>query len=302
MSIKRVGVLGLGLMGSGIAQITAANAGLAVIALDSTEASLRKGIDSIRKSLSIMAGKAIAKGTKDKVTAEADVEKAMGLITPTTDRFALKGCDLVIEAAPEDWEFKRKLYQDLRSFVRSDAVLASNTSGLLIADLAREFGDPTRCLGMHYFNPVPLMSLCEVITTPTLSPRHLDSCIALIKAQGKTPVLCKDSPGFIVNRLLVPFLAQAIALHDRGAATTGDIDTAMKLGCGHPMGPLQLADYVGLDTTLFILQNWSKAYPGEANFAVPAGLKAKVGSGMLGRKSGKGYYHWEGDKAVKPVE
>ena len=265
-SIRRVGVLGLGLMGNGITQITAAIAGLPVVAVDVSPDAVARGRAAISKSISALAAKAVAKGSLDSAGAAAHIAKAEGLITTTTDLAALQACDIVIEAAPEDWAMKKRIYHDLRSHVAPTAILASNTSGLLIADLAREFGHPERVLGLHYFNPVPLMALCEVVSTPQTLRAHVDAATALVKAQGKTAVQCKDSAGFVVNRLLVPFLAQAIRLHSEGVASTADIDTAMRLGCGHPMGPLHLADYVGLDTTLFILRNWTQKYPGEAAF------------------------------------
>ena len=246
MSIRRVGVLGLGLMGSGIAQITAAVAGLPVVAVEASQEAIKKGRAAISKSLAAVAARAVAKGAMDAAGGEAYVGRAEANITATTDRAALAQCDIVIEAAPEDWAFKAKLYRDLRAHIAPSAILASNTSGLLIADLAREFGAPERVLGLHYFNPVPIMQLCEVVSTPQTLRAHVDAATALVKLQGKTPVGCKDSAGFIVNRLLVPFLAQAIRLHEEGVASTADIDVAMKLGCGHPMGPLELADYVGL--------------------------------------------------------
>ena len=264
-AFRKVGVLGLGLMGTGIAQVTAA-AGITVVGFDASAAQAAKAAESIKRSLTALAAKAVKKGAMEPAAADAHVASSLSRLSTSGDRGALGDCDLVIEAAPEDWAFKAKLYRELRAQLRGDAALASNTSGLLIGDLAREFGDPTRVIGMHYFNPVPLMALCEVVSTPQTLRVHVDAATALVKAQGKTAVQCKDSAGFVVNRLLVPFLAQAIRLHSEGVASTADIDTAMRLGCGHPMGPLHLADYVGLDTTLFILRNWTQKYPGEAAF------------------------------------
>lgn len=234
-AIKTVGVLGMGLMGTGIAQITAA-AGIRVIGVEANPAAGKKSVDAIARSLAALGDKAVKKGTTDAPSAAAHVAASLARLTVTADRAALRECDVVVEAAPEDWAFKSALYRELRASVRPDAVLASNTSGLLIADLAREFGDAGRVIGLHYFNPVPLMALCEVATLPTTPPDVTATAFALVRAQGKTPVLCTDSPGFIVNRLLVPFIAQAVALHDRGVASVADIDAAMKLGTGHPMG------------------------------------------------------------------
>lgn len=266
MALRRVGVLGMGLMGNGIAQITAAVANLPVVAYDVSPDAAAKGRAAISKSLRALAAKQVAKGALDAAGAEAYLARAEGNLTTATDLGALRACDIVIEAAPESWELKRKLYSGLAAHLAPAAVLASNTSGLLIEDLAREFGHPERVVGLHFFNPVPLMQLVEIVSTPRTAPAVTEAVTALVRAQGKTPVQCKDSPGFVVNRLLVPFLAQAIRLHSEGVASTADIDAAMRLGCGHPMGPLHLADYVGLDTTLFILKNWTAKYPGEPAF------------------------------------
>lgn len=296
-----IGVVGLGLMGSGIAQVTAANAKLRVIGVETTPALATRARDGIAKMLQSQAAKAVAKGAAAGAAA-ADVEAALARLEFTSDRGALRGADLIIEAAPEDAAFKAKLYGELRAHVRADAVLASNTSGLLIGDLARVFGDPARVVGMHYFNPVPLMGLCEVVFLPETPAATRDAVVALVKAQGKTPCVAADTPGFIVNRLLVPFIAQAIALAERRVASVADIDAAMKLGCGHPMGPLQLADYVGHDTTLAILRNWRAAHPGEPAFTVPPLLEKLVAAGRLGRKTGKGFYAWDGTKVGAPLE
>lgn len=265
-AIRRVGVLGLGLMGQGIAQITAAAANLPVVAVDVSPDAVARARAAISKSLASLAARGIAKGTLTPAAAADSQARAEANLTTSTDRAALQGCDIVIEAAPEDWALKRALYRDLAGQLSPATILASNTSGLLIADLAREFGHPERVCGLHYFNPVPLMQLCEVITTQATAPSVREAVTALVRAQGKTAVHCADSPGFVVNRLLVPFLAQAMRLRAEGVASTADIDAAMKLGCGHPMGPLQLADYVGLDTTLYILQNWTTKYPQEPAF------------------------------------
>jgi 3-hydroxyacyl-CoA dehydrogenase len=341
-SFKKIGVLGMGLMGNGIAQITAAVANLPVVAYDVSPDAAAKGRAAISKSLRALTAKQVAKGALDAAGAEAYLARAEGNLTTATDLGALRDCDIVIEAAPESWELKRKLYSGLAAHLAPAAVLASNTSGLLIEDLAREFGHPERVVGLHFFNPVPIMALCEVISTPHTAPAVTEAVTALVRAQGKTPVQCKDSPGFVVNRLLVPFLAQAIRLHSEGVASTADIDAAMRLGCGHPMGPLQLADYVGLDTTLFILKNWTAKYPGEPAFlcvaseqragcarathtaqdtplltpprphasppatppapccSIPQALVDMVAKGHLGRKSGRGFYSWAGDKVGAP--
>jgi 3-hydroxyacyl-CoA dehydrogenase len=300
---KTVGVLGLGLMGSGIAQVTAQTAALRVIGVESTPELARAAFDGISKSLRAAAAKAVAKGLTTETAAAADIASTLSRLTFVADRGALADADLVIEAAPEDAAFKAKLYGDLRGIVSPTCVVASNTSGLLISDLAKSFRDESRVIGLHYFNPVPIMGLCEVIVPAAASVGIREAAVSLVKSQGKTPVLAADTPGFVVNRLLVPFLAQAIALVERKVATVADVDAAMKLGCGHPMGPLTLADYVGLDTTLFILRNWTKQFPQEANFRVPALLEKLVAAGRLGRKSGVkgGFYSWEGNKVGAPL-
>lgn len=295
---KTVGVIGLGLMGSGIAQVTAGTASLRVIGVESTPELATRAFDGIAKSLKAAAAKAVAKGSTTEAAAAADVAAALSRLTFVSDRGALHDTDIIIEAAPEDAAFKAKLYRELRGIVRADAVVASNTSGLLISDLAQSFGDNTRIIGLHYFNPVPMMGLCEVIIPPTASAGIREAAVALVTAQKKTPVLAADTPGFVVNRLLVPFLASAISLVERKVATVADVDVAMKLGCGHPMGPLTLADYVGLDTTLYILKNWTRQYPGDSDFRVPPLLEKLVAAGRLGRKSGVkgGFYAWDGNK------
>ena len=248
--LQTVGVFGLGLMGAGIAQVTASTAALRVIGVETTPERAASAFEGIAKQLKSAAAKAVAKGTTTAGASAAAVDASLARLTFTSDRGALSAADVVIEAAPEDAAFKAKLYAELRGVLRADALVTSNTSGLLIGDLAKHFGDDTRVVGLHYFNPVPLMALCEVVVLPTTRAGAREALVALVKAQGKTPILVADTPGFVVNRLLVPFLAQAVALAERKVATVADIDAAMRLGCGHPMGPLQLADYVGLDTTL----------------------------------------------------
>lgn len=300
-TFKTVGVIGLGLMGHGIAQVTAA-AGFKVVAIDSNAAAVTKGTDMIKKSLETTLSKAVAKGAMDKAAADAKMASVLANLTTSTDRDALKPADLVIEAAPEQIELKKSLYNDLATRLRTDTVLASNTSGLEIGELANFYGRKDRVIGLHYFNPVQMMALCEVIGTPETPKDVIDAAVGFGKAQGKTPVLAADSAGFIVNRLLVPYIAQAVAMRDRGVASTADIDVAMKLGTGVPMGPLHLADYVGLDTTLFILKNWTTKYPGEPAFFIPKGLEEKVAAGKLGRKTGEGFYKWKGSSVVEPSD
>jgi len=288
-------------MGHGIAQITA-DKGLQVIAYDNNQTSLDKGIKMITASATSIANKAVTKGEIDKSTANTRVSTLIGNITPSTKLDSLSTCDLIIEAGPEDADIKAKLYTDLSKILNTKTILASNTSGLEINWLATKFGRQQQVVGLHYFNPVQIMRLVEIIQTPDTPKEIVEGLIKFVKFQGKTPVLAADTPGFIVNRLLVPYLASAMALVDRKVATVKDIDTGMMLGASHPMGPLHLADYVGLDTCLYILQNWTKKYPNEPAFFIPDGLKEKVKQGKLGRKTGEGYYKWKGNAIEGPVE
>jgi len=189
----------------------------------------------------------------------------------------------------------------LGNIAKPSAILASNTSSLPIIDIAKASGRPSKLVGIHFFNPVQLMQLVEVVRTTVTDESAFKTVFDFVKILGKTPVSCKDTPGFIVNRLLVPFLAQSLLLLERGDASIEDIDTGMRLGAGHPMGPIHLADYVGLDTTLFILEGWVKSYPNEPAFVIPNILKQKVKEGKLGRKSGEGFYKWNGDKIISPA-
>lgn len=276
--IKRIGVLGLGLMGHGIVQVSAV-AGYDVVAVDSTDAAVSNGMGMIRKSLETIRSKAVAKGA-DAAAAQRTHDEPLARITSSTHRAALRDCDLVIEAVPETMAIKAPVYEDLGRLLRPDAIIATNTSGLQVADMAALCGRPQSTIGMHYFNPVQLMALVEIVRLPGTPQGVLDAAFEVARRQGKTPVLCEDTPGFVVNALLVPYLASAMTLLDKGVASAADIDVrparagcpvrptppvppsavpalqvAMKLGAGHPMGPLHLADYVGLDTCHHILKN-----------------------------------------------
>lgn len=219
--------------------------------------------------------------------------------TATTDRGALSSCDVIVEAVVEDLKLKETLYADIGKAVNDDCIIASNTSSLPIHKMAAFCGRPTQMCGLHFFNPVQMMQLVEVIKTEQTDPKIFDRAMGFAAALGKTPVECIDTPGFVVNRLLVPYIASAISLMDRGVASPKDVDVAMKLGCGHPMGPIALADYVGLDTCLSILTGWCNDYPNDPAFFVPDSLKAKVADGKLGRKTGEGYFKWDGDKLAE---
>ena len=295
MQIETVGVVGCGLMGHGIAQI-AAQGGHNVIVAEADQAALDKGLSRIEKSLAKLAGKLVEKGKKSAEEAEADAAAAYGRITGTLDRADLSGCDLICEAIVENLDVKKELFKELGASAKESCIFASNTSSFPVAEMAAASGRPTRFVGLHFFNPVQLMRLVEVVRTDETDEEVFAAARAFGEACGKTPVACKDTPGFVVNRLLVPYMVQALEMLDRGDASKEDIDAAMQLGCGHPMGPITLTDYVGLDTTLFILQGWSERYPDEPAFGVPAILERYVAEGKLGRKVGEGFYDWNADK------
>jgi len=291
MSIKKVGVVGCGLMGHGIAQV-AAQGGLTVQVVETEQKFLDSGLARIDKSLAKLAEKAKEKG------GTFDAAGTRKRINGSLDKKSLADCDLVIEAIVENLDLKNALFAELGKICKKDAIFASNTSSFPIAKMAAASGRPKQFVGLHFFNPVQLMKLVEVVRTNETSDDVFASARAFGESCGKTPVACKDTPGFVVNRLLVPYLVQSLLLLERGDASANDIDTAMKLGCGHPMGPIELSDYVGLDTTLSILEGWVAAYPKEPAFVIPAILKKKVAEKKLGRKTGEGFYKWEGDKKV----
>jgi 3-hydroxybutyryl-CoA dehydrogenase len=282
MAIETVGVLGCGLMGSGIAQISAA-AGFTTVVLEVNEGVLQKGLGRVNKFLS----DGVAKG---KIAAE-DRDKTLGNLTGTTNYADLKDCDLVIEAIVENVEVKKQAYAQVEAHVGSHCLIASNTSSLCITELAAGTTRPDKVGGLHFFNPVPLMKLVEVIRALTTSQATYDELFAFAKAVGKEPITAPDKGGFIVNRLLVPYLLDAIRCVEEGLGTVQDIDNGMKLGCGHPMGPLTLLDFVGLDTTYYIANIMFDEFR-EQRFAPPPLLKRMVLAGHHGRKSGKGFYEY----------
>jgi 3-hydroxyacyl-CoA dehydrogenase len=297
MQIKKVGVIGCGLMGHGIAQV-AAEGGHDVTVVEADARALEAGLARIDKSLKKLAQKQVEKGKLDADQAEKAAAVTRQRITGSLERRSVAGSDLVIEAIVEDLDAKKALFRELGSLTRREAILASNTSSFPISEMGEASGRPQQMVGLHFFNPVQLMRLVEVVRTPRTSDETFAAARAFGEACGKTPIACKDTPGFVVNRLLVPFMVQALSMLERGDASAADIDTGMKLGCGHPMGPIELTDYVGLDTTLAILKGWVERYPDEPAFAVPAVLEEKVVQGKLGRKSGEGFYKWEGDKRL----
>jgi 3-hydroxybutyryl-CoA dehydrogenase len=280
--IKKVGVLGCGLMGSGIAQVAAA-AGYATVVRDVSDAVMAKGKAGIGKSLE----KFVEKG---KLTA-AERDATLGRLSYVTDVTALKDCDIVIEAVTEDLELKNGLWKQLDVLCPAHTIFASNTSSLTIAAMASATARADRFVGLHFFNPVPLMQLVEVVRTVTTSPATFDRAVAFAKGLGKEAVAAKDNSGFIVNLLLVPYLLDAIRALEHGVASTVDIDNAMKLGCGYPMGPLTLLDFVGNDTTYKIAEIMFTEYR-ETRYAPPPLLKRMVMAGLYGRKSGKGFYDY----------
>jgi 3-hydroxyacyl-CoA dehydrogenase len=296
MPIKQVGVVGCGLMGHGIAQV-AAQGGFDVLVVETEQKFLDAGLARIDKSLAKLAEKAVEKG-KPADQAKAESAAVRARIRGSLDRKSLADRDLVVEAIIEDLDVKRELFADLGRICKKEAILASNTSSFPIAEMAQASGRPAQMVGLHFFNPVQLMRLVEVVRTKATSDDAFAAARAFGEACGKTPVACKDTPGFVVNRLLVPYMVQALLMLERGDASAADIDAAMKLGCGHPMGPIELTDYVGLDTTLAILEGWVTAHPAERAFAIPEILKKKKLEGKLGRKSGEGFYKWQGDKRL----
>ena len=289
MEIKKVGVLGCGLMGSGIAQVSA-TAGLETMVLETEQAFLDKGFARIERSVAKLAEKGTIKETPAAIR---------GRLKGTTRKEELVDCDLVIEAIIENLEEKRKTLAALDATVKRDAIFASNTSSLSITELATSTRRPQRFVGLHFFNPVPLMQLVEVVRTIATADDVFESAVAFGKKVGKTPVRTSDKPGFIVNRLLVPYLLDAIRAYEEGVGSIPDIDQAMKLGCGHPMGPFTLLDFVGLDTTYYITHVMYEEFK-ERRFAAPPLLKRLVLAGWYGQKTGKGFYDYADPKNPVP--
>lgn len=295
MEIRKVGVVGCGLMGHGIVQV-AAQGGFDVVAVESDQAALDAGVARIEKSLAKLAQKEVEKGKRSEEEARAAADAARARVTPTLERSKLADCDLVVEAIVENLDVKKALFAELGRTCKPETIFASNTSSFPIGEMAAASGRPSRVIGLHFFNPVQLMRLVEVVRTAKTDDDVFAAARAFGESCGKVPVSCKDTPGFVVNRLLVPYMVQSMLMFDRGDASKEDIDVAMQLGCGHPMGPLTLTDYVGLDTTLSILEGWCERYPDEPAFEVPECLRQRVKAGKLGRKTGEGFYRWEGDK------
>jgi 3-hydroxybutyryl-CoA dehydrogenase len=280
--IKKVGVLGCGLMGSGIAEV-AARAGYETVVREVTDELLEKGLAKIHGSLA----KAVEKG---KLEAAARDETA-GRLSGTVDLAALADCDLVVEAIVENLEEKRKTFGALDQTVKEDAVFASNTSSLTITQLAMFTRRPERFVGLHFFNPVPVMKLVEVVRTILTADETFGRAFDFARSLGKEPIACRDNSGFVVNRLLVPYLLDAVRALEEGVGSVEDIDKGMQLGCGYPMGPFTLLDFVGLDTTYYIANIMFEEYR-EKRFAPPPLLKQMVLAGRTGKKSGRGFYDY----------
>lgn len=288
MEIRKVGVLGCGLMGSGIAQVSAM-AGFDVVVLEAEQRFLDKGFSGIEKSLSKLAEKGKLKES---------VETVRARLNGTLKHEDLADCDIVIEAIIENLDEKKKMFATLDKIVKRDAIFATNTSSISVTDVMTATQRPERFIGLHFFNPVPLMALVEVVRTIATDEAVIDAAYEFGKKLGKTPVRTSDKTGFIVNRLLVPYLLDAIRGYEEGIGSIADIDLAMMKGCGYPMGPFTLLDFVGLDTTYYITQVMFEEFK-ERRFASPPLLKRMVMAGWYGKKTGKGFYDWSNPE--KPV-
>ena len=288
MEIKRVGVLGAGLMGHGIAQV-AAQSGYDVVLREVDQATLDKGVGKIEKQL----GRAVEKGKLE----QADADAVRGRIQGTTDYSDLADCDLVIEAITEDLGKKLEMWKEVDGIVKDGAVFATNTSSLSVIDQAASTARPESFIGLHYFNPAQVMKLVEVVRCVTTADDAFDTGVKFAESQGKLGVQTKDKAGFIVNRLLVPYMLDAIRAYEEGVGSIQEIDDAMKAGAGHPMGPLTLADFVGLDTMGSICDVMFDEFR-ERRFAQPPTLRKMLAAGWYGRKSGTGFYDYSGDEPV----
>ena len=292
MPIQKVGVVGCGLMGSGIAQV-AAQARKQVIVREVSDQLVERGMQSIDKNLQRL----VAKGT----LSANEREQALSRVRGTTDLQDLASCDIVIEAIIEQLAAKQDLYSALDKICQGSAIFASNTSSISILEMAMVTRRPERFVGLHFFNPVPIMKLVEVIRSIATAPEVFEETIGFAVELGKVPVRAKDSTGFIVNRLLVPYLLDAVRLCEHGLASIEDIDNSMKLGCGYPMGPLTLLDFVGLDTTYYIANIMFDEFK-EPRFAPPLLLKRMVLAGWNGRKAGRGFYDYTDPAKPKPTQ
>jgi 3-hydroxybutyryl-CoA dehydrogenase len=291
MAIEKLGVVGCGLMGSGIAQ-TAAQAGLQVIVREVSTELIDKGFANIDKSLARL----VQRGTLSATERDATRKR----LRPTIKLEDLAACDLIIEAITEQLAAKKELFRALDGLCSAQTIYASNTSSLSITEMAVATRRPERFVGLHFFNPVPIMKLAEVIRTIATDPKVYEEVAALAVRIGKTAVRTSDRTGFVVNRLLVPYLLDAVRALEEGVASIPDLDQAMKLGCGHPMGPLTLLDFVGLDTTYYIANIMFDEFK-ERRFSPPPLLKRMVMAGWNGRKAGRGFYDYSDPEKPKPI-
>ncbi len=282
MEIKKIGVCGCGQMGAGIAEV-ASKCGFEVIVREVNDQLLQKGLARIQNSMA----KAVEKGKLD----EASMKAALARLTGTTKLAEFSDCDLVVEAVVEILDEKIKVHTELDKVLKKEAILASNTSSLSITELGAATQRPDRFCGLHFFNPVPVMRLVEVVKTVATSDSTFAAAKGFAEKLGKVVVTCGDSPGFVVNRLLVPYLLDAIRALEAGVASKEDIDNGMKLGCGHPMGPLELTDFIGLDTIYYIGEIFFNEFK-DHHYASPPLLKSMVKAGYLGRKTGRGFYDY----------
>lgn len=288
MSIEKIGVLGCGLMGAGIAQVCA-QSGFETVVREIDQKFIDKGFGIIQKKVQ----RAVEKGKLPEEEKDSMLKRLKG----TLEIDDLKECDLIIEAVVENLELKNEMFSRLDKICPEKTILASNTSSLTIMAMAASTNRPDRFCGLHFFNPVPVMQLVEVVKTIATSQQTTDTCFEFCKKIGKRPILAKDNSGFIVNRLLIPYLLDAIKVFEEGLASAEDVDTGMKLGLNYPMGPLTLLDFVGLDTTYNIANIMFEEFR-EQRFAPPPLLRKMVLAGYYGRKSGKGFYDYSGDKPV----
>lgn len=282
MEIKKVGVVGCGLMGNGIAQVSAM-AGYDVIVREVDQRFLDRGLSRVERVLS----GAVEKGK----ISEDDKAATLGRITGTLALDDLKNCDVIVEAVTENIDVKRDVFRALDEICPPHTIFGSNTSSISITEMGGFTKRPDKFVGLHFFNPVPIMKLVEVIQAVSSSDDTVRTCLEWVKSLSKHPIVAKDTPGFVVNLLLIPYLLDAIRALETGVASKEDIDEGMKLGCGHPMGPLTLLDFVGLDTTYYIANIMFDEFK-DTRYAAPTTLKRMVLAGHLGRKTGKGFYDY----------
>ncbi len=286
MTIRKVGVLGAGLMGSGIAEV-AAKSGYETVVREISDDLGKKGLSRIEGSLS--------KAVEKKKLAPEERDAARGRLSTTTNLSDLADCDILVEAIIENLDLKKETYRELDRLCKPETIFCSNTSSLTITEMSAATSRPDRFAGLHFFNPVPVMKLVEVVRTIATSEETFETVFQFATSLGKDPIRARDNSGFVVNRLLVPYLLDAVRALEEGVGSAEDIDKGMELGCGHPMGPLKLLDFVGLDTTYYIAQIMFDEYR-EKRFAPPPLLKRMVLAGRLGRKSGRGFYEYGGGK------